>query len=135
MNALKAPKSFHIGSRTVRYTFYALFRIIVADGPITQFLVISRHGLEANWPDFLKLNQYYGNEVISVTMRFLGTHNPESKNAGLASFLIDDILAMDAGSLVSELTFPEQRKITAILLSHGRYDHIRAVPRFCLQQF
>jgi Cft2 family RNA processing exonuclease len=37
---------------------------------------------------------------------------------------------VDAGSLVSELTFAEQKKIKAILLSHGHYDHIRAVPAF-----
>jgi len=65
-----------------------------------------------------------------VIIRFLGTHNAESKNTRLVSFLIDDVLAVDAGSLVSELTFPEQRKIKAILLSHGHYDHIRAVPAF-----
>jgi len=65
-----------------------------------------------------------------MIIRFLGTHNAESKNTRLVSFLIDDILAVDAGSLVSELTFPEQRKIKAILLSHGHYDHIRAVPAF-----
>ena len=65
-----------------------------------------------------------------MILRFLGTHNAESKNTRLVSFLIDDVLAVDAGSLVSELTLPEQRKITAILLSHGHYDHIRAVPAF-----
>jgi ribonuclease BN (tRNA processing enzyme) len=65
-----------------------------------------------------------------MVIRFLGTHNAESKNTRLVSFLIDDILAVDAGSLVSELTFPEQQKIKAILLSHGHYDHIRAVPAF-----
>jgi len=65
-----------------------------------------------------------------VIIRFLGTHNAESRNTRLVSFLIDDVLAVDAGSLVSELTFPEQRKIKAILLSHGHYDHIRAVPAF-----
>ena len=65
-----------------------------------------------------------------MIIKFLGTHNAESKNTRLVSFLIDDILAVDAGSLVSELTFPEQRKIKAILLSHGHYDHIRAVPAF-----
>jgi hypothetical protein len=48
MNALKVPKSLHIENRTVRYTFYALFCIIVADGLITRFLVIGGHGLEVN---------------------------------------------------------------------------------------
>jgi hypothetical protein len=45
---LKIPKAFHIERRTVRYTFYALFCIIVADGLITQFLVAGGHGVEAN---------------------------------------------------------------------------------------
>jgi hypothetical protein len=48
MHALKVPKFFHIESRTVRYTFYALFCIIVADGLITQFLVTGGHALEVN---------------------------------------------------------------------------------------
>jgi len=48
INALKVPKSFHIESRTVRYTLYTLFCVIVADGLITQFLVIGGHGLEVN---------------------------------------------------------------------------------------
>ena len=65
-----------------------------------------------------------------MIIRFLGTHNAESKNTRLVSFLIDDVIAVDAGSLVSELTFSEQEKIRAILLSHGHYDHIRAVPSF-----
>jgi len=63
-----------------------------------------------------------------VIIRFLGTHNAESRNTKLVSFLIDDILAVDAGSLVSELSFWEQREIKAILLSHGHYDHIRGIP-------
>jgi len=65
-----------------------------------------------------------------MIIRFLGTHNAESKNTRLVSFLIDDVLAVEAGSLASELTFAEQSKIRAILLSHGHYDHIRAVPAF-----
>jgi Cft2 family RNA processing exonuclease len=83
-----------------------------------------------SWPDFSKIDRQYGNEVISMIIRFLGTHNAESKDTRLVSFLIDEILAVDAGSLVSELTFPEQKKIKVILLSHGHYDHIRAVPAF-----
>ena len=48
MNALKIPKAFRIESRTARYTFYALFCIVVADGLITQFLVTGGYGSEAN---------------------------------------------------------------------------------------
>jgi len=48
----------------------------------------------------------------------------------LVSFVIDDILAVDAGCLSSELSYSEQEKIKAILLSHGHYDHIRGVPAF-----
>ena len=35
-----------------------------------------------------------------MILRFLGTHNAESKNTRLVSFLIDEVLAIDAGSLV-----------------------------------
>ena len=48
MNKLKVPDSFRIESRTVRYTLYALFCLVVADGLITQFLVTGRYGSEAN---------------------------------------------------------------------------------------
>jgi len=65
-----------------------------------------------------------------VIIRFLGTHNAETKDTRLVSFVIDNILAVDAGSLTSELTYLEQKKIKAILLTHGHYDHIRGVPAF-----
>ncbi len=65
-----------------------------------------------------------------MIIRFLGTHNAESKDTKLVSFVIDNVLAVDAGSITSELTFLEQKKIKAILLSHGHYDHIRGIPAF-----
>lgn len=65
-----------------------------------------------------------------MRIRFLGVHNAESKNTRLVSLLVDDVVAIDAGSLSSELTFSEQKKVKVILLSHGHYDHIRAVPAF-----
>ena len=65
-----------------------------------------------------------------MNIRFLGTHNTESRETRLVSFLIDDIIAVDAGCLSSELSFSEQKKIKSILLTHGHYDHIRGIPSF-----
>jgi Cft2 family RNA processing exonuclease len=65
-----------------------------------------------------------------MIVRFLGTHNEESRDTRLVSVLVDDVLALDAGSLVSELSFKEQERVRTILLSHGHYDHIRDVPAF-----
>ena len=65
-----------------------------------------------------------------MKIKFLGSHNAESKETNLACFIIDDVIAVDAGSLASQLTFAEQEKIIAILLSHGHYDHIRELPAF-----
>lgn len=65
-----------------------------------------------------------------MKIRLLGTHNAESRDTKLVSFIIDDTIAVDAGSLTSCLSFAEQEQIKAILLSHGHYDHIREVPTF-----
>jgi ribonuclease BN (tRNA processing enzyme) len=65
-----------------------------------------------------------------LKIKFLGAHNSESKKTRFVSFIIDDIIAVDAGSLTSQLTFSEQEKIKSILLSHGHYDHIRDIPAF-----
>jgi hypothetical protein len=45
---LHVPKFLHIESRTVRYTLYVLFGIIVADGLLSQFLVTGGYGSEGN---------------------------------------------------------------------------------------
>ena len=65
-----------------------------------------------------------------MIIRFLGVHNEESRTTRLSSVLIDEVLAVDAGSLSCELSFAEQEKIKAILISHSHYDHIRAIPAF-----
>jgi len=65
-----------------------------------------------------------------LRIKFLGTHNSESRTTKLISYLIDGVLAIDAGSIPSELSFSEQQQIRAILLTHGHYDHIRGIPAF-----
>jgi cAMP phosphodiesterase len=63
-----------------------------------------------------------------MKIRILGAHNIESDTTGCTSFLIDDILAVDAGALTSGLSFAEQRALQAVLLTHQHYDHIRDIP-------
>ena len=63
-----------------------------------------------------------------MNIKTLGAHNCESRNTKLATLLIDDIIAIDAGALTSSLSFPAQRKLRAILLTHQHYDHIKDVP-------
>ena len=48
MKILKVPEFLHIENCTVRYTLYALFGTIVADGIISQFLVTGGYGSEGN---------------------------------------------------------------------------------------
>jgi hypothetical protein len=70
---LKIPKSFHIESRTVRYTLYALFCIVVADGLITQFLVT--HGDIPELNPFLRalIGQWRLFLAIRVSGAFIAT--------------------------------------------------------------
>jgi ribonuclease BN (tRNA processing enzyme) len=70
-----------------------------------------------------------------VKIRILGAHNCESANSKMVSLLVDDILAIDAGSLTSSLSFECQAKLKAILLTHAHYDHVRDIPAVALNLF
>ena len=61
-------------------------------------------------------------------LRILGAHNLESRETRMESHLVDGMLALDAGSLTRALSFQEQRRVRAILLSHRHYDHVRDLP-------
>ena len=63
-----------------------------------------------------------------MNIRLLGAHNSESKDVRPACVLIDNILAIDAGGLISGLTFSEQLAIEALLVTHHHYDHIKDIP-------
>jgi len=72
MNILTVPKSLRIESRTVRYTLYTLFCLIVADGLITQFLVTGGYGTEVN-PFMRAWVSHGGFLFIKVSGAFLAT--------------------------------------------------------------
>ena len=63
-----------------------------------------------------------------MELRVLGAHNLETQQARHTCFLIDGVLAIDAGSLVTSLSLDEQGKILVLLLTHQHFDHSRDIP-------
>ena len=59
-----------------------------------------------------------------MKVRIIGAHNYASRDTRLACMVIDDRLALDAGSLSTGLTFEEQAGIEAVLLTHRHLDHV-----------
>lgn len=62
-----------------------------------------------------------------MKIRILGCHGSELPGIHLSSYLIDDSIILDAGSITSTLTFEEQKKIKHILISHSHLDHIKDI--------
>jgi len=63
-----------------------------------------------------------------MNLRFLGTYGGQTRDTGLTSFLVDECLALDAGSLTQMLSLEEQSRITDILISHTHLDHTLSLP-------
>ncbi len=63
-----------------------------------------------------------------MRVRVLGAHNLEAGRARHTCFLIDGVLGIDAGSLVSSLSLVEQGEIRSLLITHQHFDHSRDIP-------
>ncbi|MCK4862816.1 MAG: lactamase [Dehalococcoidales bacterium] len=70
-----------------------------------------------------------------MDIRILGAHNCETLTSRCVCFLIDDTLAIDAGSLTSSLSVQEQRRLNAVVITHQHFDHIRDIPGIALNLF
>jgi ribonuclease BN (tRNA processing enzyme) len=69
-----------------------------------------------------------------MKIRFLGAHNTETRDTRLAGLLVDDVLALDAGSLTSSLTLSEQLGLKAVLITHQHYDHVKDLPLLAMNR-
>ncbi len=67
-----------------------------------------------------------------MQVRVLGAHNLESRHTKHTCFLVDGVMAIDAGSLASTLSVEEQAGIGAVLLTHRHFDHVRDLPTIAL---
>ena len=60
-----------------------------------------------------------------MDLRVIGCHGGETPRHRTSAFVVDDRLAIDAGSLTSGLELKAQCALEAVLVSHAHLDHVR----------
>ncbi len=63
-----------------------------------------------------------------MKIRVLGSSGGKSRGNNLPSFLVEDKILLDAGSVCSVLSLDKQLKIKAVFVSHPHFDHINDLP-------
>lgn len=63
-----------------------------------------------------------------MKLTVLGAHGGELPGCKSTCFLVDDVLALDAGALTSTLPLDALAKLENILLTHSHFDHIKDLP-------
>lgn len=66
-----------------------------------------------------------------MKIQILGGHGGLAKGYFTTSFLIDDVLLIDAGAVAATLSIEQQTKIDHILISHCHLDHIKDLAFLC----
>ena len=70
-----------------------------------------------------------------MQVRVLGNAGGSAPGRQLSSYLVDGVLAVDAGSLTTVLHLEEQLAVRAVLLTHGHLDHIGTLPFFLIHRY
>lgn len=60
-----------------------------------------------------------------MELRVIGCHGGESPKHRTCAFVLDDVLAIDAGSLTSGMEVDAQGRLAAVVVSHAHLDHVR----------
>ena len=60
-----------------------------------------------------------------MELRVIGCHGGETPRHRTSAFVVDDRIAIDAGSLTSGMELKAQCALEAVLVSHAHLDHIR----------
>jgi ribonuclease BN (tRNA processing enzyme) len=63
-----------------------------------------------------------------MEFRVLGSYGGDSPVHRMTSFLIDGLVAVDAGAITRALTIEEQRAIRHVLVTHTHMDHTASLP-------
>jgi cAMP phosphodiesterase len=70
-----------------------------------------------------------------MRLRVLGCAGGSAPGMQLSCYLLDDVLAVDAGALTTALDFTAQRRVQDVLLTHGHLDHVWTLPLFLANRF
>ncbi|MFO0665774.1 MAG: 3',5'-cyclic-nucleotide phosphodiesterase [Polyangiaceae bacterium] len=62
-----------------------------------------------------------------MELRIAGCNGGETPKEGLPAFIIDGVVAVDAGALGRALAVKEQAKLTHVLVTHAHLDHVRDI--------
>lgn len=65
-----------------------------------------------------------------MKIEILGSYGGESPECRMTCLLLNDRVALDAGSLSQSLSIERQRAVQSIVLTHSHMDHISALPFF-----
>lgn len=65
-----------------------------------------------------------------MKIEVLGSFGGESLNRRMTCLLINETVALDAGSLSEALPIERQRKVRSIVLTHSHIDHVSSLPFF-----
>ena len=69
-----------------------------------------------------------------MRLKVLGAYGASDAEHNLTGYLLDDWLAVDAGTLTSKLSFAQQSRIQAVFITHPHADHIRDLPHLILNR-
>jgi ribonuclease BN (tRNA processing enzyme) len=70
-----------------------------------------------------------------MRLKVLGAYGASDAEHNLTGYLIDDWLAVDAGTLTSKLSFAQQARVQGVFITHSHADHIRDLPHLIHNRF
>ncbi len=63
-----------------------------------------------------------------MKLSVLGCHGGELPNCRTTCFLVDEVLALDAGALCASLPLEQLCRVDHVVLTHSHFDHVKDLP-------
>src|SRR5512146_2455052 len=70
-----------------------------------------------------------------MRLKVLGAYGASDAEHNLTGYLLDDWLAVDAGTMTSKLSLAQQGRVQAVFITHSHADHIRDLPHLIHNRF